>query len=69
MDYSDNKLHSFTLINPGCCADPQFVEYYFSVEYNDDIPAFVLDKTIGYLSNTEKPQTSLTTSIDLCCYV
>jgi hypothetical protein len=55
-DYSNNRINSFTLINPGCCADPQIVEYYYSVTYFENEPTFNLDKTIGYLSQTEKPQ-------------
>jgi hypothetical protein len=60
-DFSNGRLNSFTLINPGCCADPQIVEYYYSVNYTVNIPSFKLDKTIGYLSQTEKPQTQLLT--------
>lgn len=58
-DFSNNRLNSFTLINPGCCADPQIVEYYYSVKYHDNKQTFTLDKTIGYLSQTEKPQRQL----------
>ncbi len=58
-DFSNNRLNSFVLINPGCCADPQIVEYYYSVIYADNIPTFKLGKTIGYLSQTEKPQKQL----------
>lgn len=58
-EFSDNRLTSFILINPGCCADPQIVEYYYSVTYADKKPTFKLDKTIGYLSQTEKPQKQL----------
>jgi len=58
-DFSSNRLNSFTLINPGCCADPQIVEYYYSVIYADNKPTFKLDKTIGYLSQTEKPKKQL----------
>jgi hypothetical protein len=57
-DFSNNRLNSFTLINPGCCADPQIAEYYYSVKYIDNEPTFNLDKTIGYLSHTEKPKKS-----------
>lgn len=59
-DFSNNRLISFTLINPGCCADPQIVEYYYSVTYADNNPQFKLNKTIGYLDGTEKPQKLLT---------
>jgi len=58
-DFFNNRLNSFILINPGCCADPQIVEYYYSVTYADNKPTFKLDKTIGYLSHTEKPQKQL----------
>lgn len=63
-DFDNNRLNSFTLINPGCCADPQFAEYYYSVEYFHNKPTFKLEKTIGYLSQTEKPKTQLTNSKD-----
>jgi hypothetical protein len=55
-DFTGNKLNSFTLINPGCCADPQIIEYFYSVNYSNSMPTFHLDKTVGYLSQTEKPQ-------------
>lgn len=60
--FTDNRLTSFVLFNPGCCADPQIVEYYYSVKYKANEPAFTLDKTIGYLDHTEKPQTQFNTS-------
>lgn len=56
LDFTNNKLNSFTLINPGCCADPGKVEYYYSVSYSGKEPSFKLDKTIGYYNITEKPQ-------------
>lgn len=54
INFEGNKLTSFTLLNPGCCADPQMVEYYYSLSYNDSLPQFNLTRTIGYLSQTEK---------------
>ena len=49
IDFSDNRLDSFTSLNPGCCADPQFLEYYYSVKYLQDKISFTLTKTVGYI--------------------
>lgn len=62
--FSDNKLVSFTLMNPGCCADPQVVEYHYSISYSGISPEFKLDHTIGFLSQTEKPQQLFSNPID-----
>ena len=59
VDFSNNRLDSFTLLNPGCCADPQFLEYYYSVKYLQDKISFILGKTVGYVLGTQKPQKTL----------
>ena len=59
IDFSNNRLDSFTLLNPGCCADPQFLEYNYSVKYLQDKPSFILGVTVGYVLGTQKPQTVL----------
>jgi hypothetical protein len=56
VNFSNNKLNSFTLLNPGCCSDMQFLEYYYSVKYLQDTILFTLGKTIGYVLGTQKPQ-------------
>jgi len=57
MAFKNNKLTSLTLINPGCCADPQIVEYHYKVSYENSNPIFSLGKTIGYMSMTEQVET------------
>ena len=54
--FVDNKLKSLTVINPGCCADAQITEYKYVVNYTENTPKFILDSTLGYLNQTEKPQ-------------
>ncbi|MGL4907985.1 MAG: hypothetical protein ACRC3G_01475 [Bacteroidales bacterium] len=56
MTFAANRLSSFTLLNIGCCADPQVLEYNYAVEYVESKPNFQLKQTIGYLNLTEKPQ-------------
>ena len=56
INFSNNRLHSFTLLNPGCCADPQFLEYYYDVKYSQDKISFLLLKTVGEVFGTQKPQ-------------
>ncbi|MBL0104113.1 MAG: hypothetical protein IPP51_10425 [Bacteroidetes bacterium] len=63
-DFSNNKLNSFILMDPGCCADPEIIERYYSISYDDKKPTFRLDKTIGYLASTEKPQEVIPTPIE-----
>lgn len=53
IQFTKNKLTSFTLQNTGCCSDPQVVKYFYSVTYHDNIPRFTLAKTEGYLDGTE----------------
>lgn len=53
MTFSKDRLISFRLYNPGCCADPQIVEYDYEVTYQKHEPIFSLNKTIGYLYYTE----------------
>ena len=56
IEFMDDKLSRLALTNPGCCADPQVVDYFYSVSYNDNKPTFKLERTIGYLSSYEKPK-------------
>ncbi len=56
IEFMDEKLNRLALTNPGCCADPQVVDYFYSVSYNDNKPTFKLERTIGYLSGYEKPK-------------
>lgn len=56
IEFKDDKLSRLALTNPGCCADPQVVDYFYSVSYNDNKPTFKLERTTGYLSNYEKPK-------------
>ena len=58
MAFNKSKLVSFKLYNPGCCADPQTVEYFHEITYNKDEPIFSLSKTIGYFYPTEKVKNS-----------
>lgn len=55
MKFKDNKLSRLSLTNPGCCADPQVVDYYYTVSFFDDKPKFELARTTGYLRGYEKP--------------
>jgi hypothetical protein len=56
MEFNENKLVSFRLFNPGCCADPQIVEYNYEITYKRNEPNFSLNKSIGYLYLTEKAE-------------
>lgn len=56
MTFNKDKLVSFRLYNPGCCADPQTVEYNYEINYKKDKPIFSLTRTIGYLYLTEKAE-------------
>lgn len=53
LTFNDDKLAYFTLANPGCCADPQIVEYTYSVSFRDSIPIVQKIKTIGFVRSTE----------------
>lgn len=53
LTFSEDKLAYFTLANPGCCADPQILEYTYSVSFTESIPSFQKIKTTGYLRSTE----------------
>ncbi len=64
MEFLENRLIAFTLIDPGCCADPQYFETEYSVHYNENIPKFTLDRKVGYLRSTEKPQIELGSARD-----
>jgi len=54
MTFNKNKLVSFKLYNPGCCADPQTLVYNYEISYKKNEPIFSLNNTIGYLRLTEK---------------
>lgn len=54
VEFFENRLIAFTLIDPGCCGDPQYFISEYSVQYNEDIPEFKLDRKVGYLRGTEK---------------
>lgn len=54
IDFTDNKISKLALTNPGCCADPQVVDYFYQVSYKDSKPKFDLIRTTGYLSGYEK---------------
>ncbi|PZR22013.1 MAG: hypothetical protein DI539_06570 [Flavobacterium psychrophilum] len=54
--FKDKKLTSFKMANPGCCADPQFVEHEYIVSYSDKFSVFKLNKSIGYYIGMEKPK-------------
>lgn len=54
LKFENNKLVSFKIANPGCCADPQFVEHQYSVTYNKEKPQFRLDKSVGFYIGMEK---------------
>jgi len=56
VEFKDNKLTSLALTNPGCCADPQVVDYFYKISYNNNKPTFDLIRTTGYLSGYEKPK-------------
>jgi hypothetical protein len=58
IKFNKNRLVSFKLYNPGCCADPQTVEYNYEITYKKDEPKFSLIKTVGYFYPTEKPKNS-----------
>ena len=58
MTFKKNKLVSFKLYNPGCCADPQTLEYNYQINYNKDEPKFILSATTGFLYLTEKAENS-----------
>ncbi len=56
MTFDKNRLVSFGLYNPGCCADPQIVEFNYEIAYKKTEPVFSLDESIGYLYLTEKAE-------------
>lgn len=58
--FKNNKLISFNIENPGCCADPQIINYHYTVTYNNDQPVFTLSKSTGYLEHTQKLLTKFT---------
>jgi len=51
-----NKLSSFSLTNPGCCADPLVVDYFYEVTFREKQPTFNLTGATGYLKGYETPQ-------------
>lgn len=55
IEFIENRLSNLAINNVGCCADPQVLEYYYKVNYQNNRPNFSLTRTIGYLSDYEKP--------------
>nr|WP_322623972.1 hypothetical protein [uncultured Flavobacterium sp.] len=55
----NGKLTGFTILNPGCCAEYEIVEYNYAVDYNKATPTFMLKNTIGYLDDYQKPEKML----------
>ncbi len=55
IEFYNNILTKLALTNPGCCADPQVVDYFYQVSFIDNNPKFELTRTTGYLSSYEKP--------------
>ncbi|MFP9114836.1 hypothetical protein ACLI1A_12950 [Flavobacterium sp. RHBU_3] len=52
----NGKLISFTIYNPGCCAEFEVAEYNYTIDYNNNTPAFTLKNTIGYINYYQKPE-------------
>lgn len=69
MTFKKNKLVSFKLYNPGCCADPQTLEYNYQINYNKDEPKFILSATTGFLYLTEKAENSFNPTRDFAITV
>lgn len=56
IGFEGNKLSSLSITNPGCCVDPQVVDYYYQVSFVDsNKPKFELIRTTGYVRGHEKP--------------
>lgn len=55
----NSKLTSFTILNPGCCAEYEIAEYHYIVDYKNATPTFILKSTIGYLEGMQKPEKML----------
>jgi hypothetical protein len=53
--FKDKVLSEIEISNPGCCADPQVVYFYYKVDFKESHPEFTLYKTIGHLEPFEKP--------------
>lgn len=56
IEFKNEKLSKLSLTNPGCCADPQVVDYFYSVSYSGNMPTFKLERSVGYLSGFEEPK-------------
>jgi hypothetical protein len=56
MEFTENRVSRISLTNPGCCADPQIIDYYYHVIFKDNKPIFELISTRGYLSGFESPK-------------
>jgi len=59
LKFKNNRLISFSISNPGCCADPQVIDYDYTVSYKNDQPKFDLSKSTGYLEHSQKAITKL----------
>lgn len=55
LQFDDNKLISFEMFSPGCCADPQMVIFDYEVSHNNHTMSFSIKKARGYLDYTEAP--------------
>jgi len=60
IEFKNGELSRLSLTNPGCCADPQVVDYFYQVSFNNNKPKFELTRTTGYLSGYEKPKNKYT---------
>ncbi len=81
MTFSDGRLSKLTISQPGCCADPQVLDFYYTISYSaDKLPKFKLVHTIGYPMSYEAltskygnpiPFHTITDHTDLrdCCHV
>ena len=63
IEFKDNKISKISLTNPGCCAEPAVVDYFYSVSYSHNKPIFKLETTTGYLSGFEKPNNKFSQEI------
>lgn len=66
MKFNKNRLISFKIYNPGCCADPQTVEYNYDVSYKNEELKFSLNNTVGFFYPTEKPKNTFSSVINFC---
>jgi hypothetical protein len=59
--FEKGRLASFSLVNPGCCADPGINEHHYNVTWQGDIPEFHLDRAFYYLETMQKADSLFTT--------